>query len=170
MENPEKTTSTEIEKHITSPVARLMQVVAYPAAAVIAYFIGQTNIRSNAYKNLARHGMFNDLQKDERNAILKMAASIKADPTIQGATELEKIHESYRTAVKGRFESLNIRTMREQWRGLHRNQKIEAMAFAASTAGIVLGATLTAADHLGQVQKMVLQEKSPNDQDIEHSK
>lgn len=141
----------------TNVVARIIELAGYPAAAAATFFVGRSSVRKNVYKNLASNGIFDDLQAQRKSDIKALGARIATDSSVHGPTEIEGIHARYREAVKERFESWKFKGLKDHWRGLHSNQKIECLAFAAGTSAILLGACLTIAEHMREADKIALQ-------------
>lgn len=134
---------------------RALNIAAYPISAAVGYFVADASIRRSIYTNFAKKKSFVDLQTIQDSAINALKDSVAHNPSINFGNELHAINETYRQSVKGRFESWGMKGITDYWKGLHRNQKIEAIGLAITVSGIALGAMLTMSDHLDRFRESV---------------
>ncbi len=139
-----------------SAFSKAMNVLVYPIAAIPGYLYSRVYIRRNAYKNLAKHHVFDHLRPAENAGIqaifgLADAEINKNDPKIKGllesiskpencANEIAKVHEEFRLGVKQIFENKKMTNVMHYWKCLHSNQKWEAVIQGLAVTGIGLGA------------------------------
>jgi|GEM_PF-6283333 len=134
---------------------RALTVVAYPFSLAAGWYVGDASVKRSIYSNFAKRKLFEDLQIPETDAIKKVLANAKVDKTIHVANEVNVIHEDYRLAVKARMEEWGMKGVKDYWKGLHHNQKIEAAGLAITVSGVALGALLTIADHIDRVKSSI---------------
>lgn len=120
--------------------ATVLEWLPYPLAAALGYYAFDVEVRKSIYRNVAKHGFFNDLQK-ERNVPYEAILNKGADPGKSVAKELHNLEEKYRDEVASRFRNkLGMTNMVDYWQGIQRNQKISALVMGATVTSIVLGA------------------------------
>jgi hypothetical protein len=134
---------------------RMLNIVAYPISAAVGYYVGDASIRRSIYTNFAKRKHFVDLQTIQDTAIKAVMDEAKHNPAVNLSTAIHGINETYRQSVKSRFESWGMRGITDYWKGLHRNQKIEAIGLAITVSGIALGAMLTMSDHMDRFRESV---------------
>jgi hypothetical protein len=69
------------------------------------------------------------------------------------------IYNAYRQEVRQFFEDVGIRNIRDYAKVTHRNQKVEAAAFALTSGAVMLGAALTLANSQGLLDLLSKKEK-----------
>ena len=132
--------------NIDSPLAKkslwktALEWLPYPIATAVGYYAFDIEVRKGIYRNIAKHGYFNDLQA-ERNTPYKAVLNRGAIDGKSVAPELHELQETYRNAVGERFRTkLGMKGMRDYWQGLERNQKITSLVMGATVTSIILGA------------------------------
>lgn len=138
----------EIEKKVEKPTTLAdrardtLNALAYPIAAVAGYYTGDLEIRMATYKNFAKHGTFNDLQKIRAEQYRSAIETATAGAPDHLAENIQVIEDAYRAGVRTRFENLGLSTYGDYWKTLMRNQKVTVMERCITTTGITLGALL----------------------------
>lgn len=130
----------------SDPVDTLLHVGSIPAALVPGYFATEISIRRGAYKNLARHGLFNPEQAERNKEYTTIFERVAKGEAINPAAEFKWSEGKYRALVKNKFESMGLHGLSDYWKILARNQKLDALVLGATVSGIALGATLAVAN------------------------
>lgn len=151
-------------ENITSPTASVTQAVTsakaqeepkqkswlktafewlpYPVAAAIGYYSFDVEVKKSIYRNVAKHGYFNDMQTI-RNRDYEAVLQRGAQDGKSIANELHTIEEKYRDVVHTTFrDKLGMTGMKDYWQGIQRNQKISALVMGATVTSIIVGAVL----------------------------
>lgn len=137
---------------------RTINLVTYPFSAIAGFYVGDMFARKFAYKNLARHKYFDPFQKKEQKAIFE-AAEKALGGEANFAKEMEGIQAAYRSEVREVFRGLGLKNSLDYWKLLHRNQKVEALAYGMTVTGVGIGALHSIHDHLGRIKDSI----DPND-------
>lgn len=165
-ELPEKKDKPEEKSH---PLTSALTFLTYPLAAAAAFFVGRTEIRKSIYKNFVTAGAFKDIQPGHRvelNEIMNPAASAGV---VDGPVLTKEANHAYRMAVKERFEKAGFKSVMDYWHGLHPNQKISAVMFAAGTAGIVISTSLAFVNNKSLLEKLNSKDKPyPHEPEVSH--
>ena len=148
---PKKPEENEEKPH---PLTVALKFATYPIAAMAAYFVGRTEVRKGIYKNFVSAGAFKDLQPPHRNELCDIITQSGQGHPINGPALAEATNNTYRLAVKEKFEKAGFHNIVDYWRGLHPNQKINAVMFAAGTAGIVITTSLAVINNKKLLEKL----------------
>lgn len=120
-----------------STFSKVMSMLVFPISAIPGYLYSRILIRRGAYKNTAKHGVF-------EKARAKESADVQAiwndSNCLNTANEISVVQEEYRQAVKGIFEKKGMKNVRHYWKCLHSNQKWEAVLQGLVVTGIGIGA------------------------------
>lgn len=142
-------------------LGKLINLIAYPFAAVNSYLVFDTWTRKSFYSNFAKRKLFADLQTPDTAEMKKIFDAAKLDKTLNAADHIPAIQEKYLQAVRSRvINEWNMKGLPDYWKCLHRNQQIETIVFSATVAGVTIGAMLSMSDHLGQWKDMILKKRS----------
>lgn len=155
-EPDEQEASEKQEKH---PLMQALHIVTYPAAALAAYWVGKTEIRKSLYKNFVTSGAFKDLQPEHRADLAGMIEKTSAGEIMNGPKFTQQANEAYRLAVKQKFEKAGFHNVIDYWKGIHPNQRVNALLFAAGTAGLVITTSLAIVNNKGLLERLNKLEK-----------
>ncbi len=149
--------SENLENEPDSPIAQNVRtgikVVAYPASIYSGYVAAVSIIRNEIYKNVAVTGQFEAAKKRMKLDPLREAMRDPKHPMHAHLPELlEKLNEDFRVTVNNKFREMGLKNVGNYWKGLNRNQKIEAATLGMTVSGIVLGAMLTVANSKGLLE------------------
>lgn len=155
---------TQVEPAEDSPLANTIRtgikIAAWPFSAITAYFSSVTMIRNKIYKNIAQTGFFESSKKKIKTEPLRRLfeeSKEVANPAIPDV--MKEINHHYRENVRVMLESAGFCGMKDYWKGLNHNQRVEAGVFGITVGGIMLGAMLEIANNRGLIERLTRAEK-----------
>jgi hypothetical protein len=154
---PHKSQESEEKPH---PLTSALTFLTYPAAALAAFLVGRTEIRKSIYKNFVTSGAFKDIQSGHRVELNDIMNPAAGTGIVDGPALTKEANHAYRLAVKERFEKIGFKSVMDYWHGLHPNQKIGAIMFAAGTAGIVISTSLAFVNNKSLLEKLNNKDKA----------
>ncbi len=149
------------EQEKLHPLVKAVKILTYPAAAATAWWVGRTEIRKAIYKNFVTSGAFKQLQSDHRGEMLNIFNEAESGIAVKGPALAEAQNNIYRVAVKETFEKAGFHNIIDYWRGMHPNQKTNAIVFATGAAGIVITTSLAIVNSRSLLDRLTVKEPSP---------
>jgi hypothetical protein len=146
-----------------------LTILTYPLAAAAGFFVGRTEIRKSIYKNFVTSGAFKDIQSNHRVELNEIMSTATSAGIIDGPSLTKETNHAYRMAVKEKFQKAGFKSVVDYWHALHPNQKINALMFAAGTAGLVITTSLAFVDNKSLLEKLNSQNKEhTSDPEVSH--
>lgn len=150
-EQPKK---TSVKLQTIGWLDKAIDLVGYPIAAFIGYKAATLAIRKSLYKNYASAGGVRDIQGEHKKELLESFSSAIKTGNAHAPEAWEAANESYRAALKERFHEAGFNGISKMWRGIHPNQRWDAIAYAAGAAGVSLGVMLTLANNISLAKQL----------------
>lgn len=120
-----------------------LQLIAYPTAIGGGLFATDLEIRKGAYRNFAKHGVFNELQQSRDKAYDAAIEAAKSNGHGERLPDSVKVIEhEYRIGVRDWFRGHGMHSSMDYWKALTRNQKVEAFVMGSTVSGIAIGSIL----------------------------
>lgn len=156
-------TEKEHDSALADNISFGIKAVAYPVSIYTGYEAAASVIRNQIYKNIAGTGIF---EADKNTIKTKPLGEVVNNPAhplhTQLPDHLADLNDKYRVNVRNKFRTMGFNNIGDYWKGLNRNQMVDAIVVGMTVTGIVLGSMLTVANSKGLLDYFARKEKDGN--------
>jgi hypothetical protein len=131
-------------------INKTLEFSAYPLAGVAGTYALHSAVSNTLYDTLKKQGKLDKLSDNINNFIAETGGSNQA----KTAEKLSELHKINTRDYKNRLKELGFKNFKQQYDGLHSNQKLNSVVSAFTAAGITLGVILTIAKNTSLMEKL----------------
>ena len=155
------------KKHVEkSPIAKSLNVLAYPISALIGYWFVRHDIRDGAYDAIKKDFPDRNDFLGQRSAVLKDAFKrIETGEKVDITQKMTELNREYSREGDAALEALGVNNMGKAWKFVHRGDHRKALMNGFTAAAIALGSLLAIANSKTVSEAFARQEEEEKKKD-----